>query len=85
MASARNCVAGLFFWLEHKENAMDESTKKNRKKVGMTQFELSVATGIPNARITFAETGRTRLTKEELAKIKEAIRKRAKEIAAAFA
>jgi len=58
---------------------MDELIK-NRKLVGMTQFELSIASGIPISRITFAETGRLRLSKDELAKIKGAIRKRAKEI-----
>jgi len=63
---------------------MDELIK-NRKLVGMTQFQLSIASGIPIARITFAETGRLKLTKVELASIKEAIRKRAKEIATVLA
>jgi predicted transcriptional regulator len=57
-----------------------EELIKNRKKVGMTQFELSIESGIPISRITFAETGRIKLSKDELTKIKGAIRKRAKEI-----
>ncbi len=60
---------------------MDEQLIRNRKLVGWTQFDLARATGIPTGRITFAETGRTTLTKDEIAKVKSAIRKRAKEVA----
>ena len=54
--------------------------RKQRKLVGLTQYELSRLTGIPPGRIVFAETGRVRLAPNEIELIKSAIQKRATEI-----
>ncbi len=59
--------------------------KKQRRMLGLTQSELSHLTGIAPWRITFAETGRVRLTSVEISKIKDALARRAEEVAAAVA
>jgi len=53
--------------------------------LGFTQSEESRITGIPLWRIAFAETGRVRLTREEIDKIKAALARRAQEVATALA
>lgn len=59
--------------------------RQRRKLCGFTQFELARATGLPPWKITFAETGRCRLTSEEIEKIKGVLARRAEEIASALA
>jgi predicted transcriptional regulator len=59
--------------------------KRQRRMLGLTQVDAARATGIPLWRITFAETGRVRLTREEIHKIKAALARRAQEVAAAVA
>jgi len=57
-----------------------KSLKRQRKLVGLTQFGLSCVTGISAARIASAETGRLRLTSDELELIKNAIKQRLAEV-----
>lgn len=64
----------------------DEATmntlRKQRKCLGMTQHDLSRATGIIPSRIAFFETGRRQLTDREIARIKKALARRAAKVAA---
>jgi transcriptional regulator with XRE-family HTH domain len=55
--------------------------KKRRQMSGLTQHRLHVLTKIPLGRITYFESGRIRLTPDELQRIEQALAARAKEIA----
>jgi DNA-binding XRE family transcriptional regulator len=64
-----------------KESVMNK-LKKYRRMVGLTQHALSRLTGIPLGRLVYAETGRLKLTDEEIQLIKSAIRQRNMEVTA---
>jgi transcriptional regulator with XRE-family HTH domain len=51
--------------------------KRQRRMVGLTQHELARLAGIGVSRIAFAETGRTKLTDEELERVFDVIARRA--------
>jgi predicted transcriptional regulator len=55
--------------------------KKHRRMVGLTQHDVARLTGIPFGRLVYAETGRIRLTCEEIERIRGVITSRAAEIA----
>jgi predicted transcriptional regulator len=57
------------------------SLKQKRRMVGLSQHELARLTAIPFSRICWAETGRRKLTSAEVQRIKEALARRAEEIA----
>ncbi|HLV96637.1 MAG TPA: helix-turn-helix transcriptional regulator [Candidatus Acidoferrales bacterium] len=54
--------------------------KKQRRMCGLSQKALAERSGILYSRITFAETGRRMLTKEELRRYREVLRERLREI-----
>ena len=58
---------------------------KQRRMVGLTQLALARMTGIAVQKITFAETGRTKLSGAEIEKIRGAFARRAAHIAASIA
>ena len=51
---------------------------KKRRMVGMTQHNLARQTGISIGRIVFAETGRVALTPEEVERVQNVLRQRAR-------
>ncbi len=53
---------------------------RKRKALGLTQHALAEASGVPVSRITYSETGRLRLTDEELEKISEVFKARAQRV-----
>jgi transcriptional regulator with XRE-family HTH domain len=53
--------------------------------LGWTQHQLAEAAKIAPGRIIWAETGRVKLTNDELQRIKDALARRAKEVADAVA
>jgi|HubBroStandDraft_2_1064218.scaffolds.fasta_scaffold658785_1 predicted transcriptional regulator len=59
--------------------------RKQRRMVGLSQFELARLTGLAPGRIVFAETGRVTLKPEEIEKIKAALAHRVAEVNAALA
>jgi predicted transcriptional regulator len=59
-----------------------KTLKKYRRMVGLTQHEVSSLSSIPLSRIVYAETGRIKLRREEVAAIKSVIQQRATKIAA---
>lgn len=59
--------------------------KRKRKLLGFTQYRLAQAAGIPPWKITFFESGRTKLTLDEVEKIKFALARRAEQVNAALA
>jgi transcriptional regulator with XRE-family HTH domain len=59
--------------------------KQRRRMLGLTQFDIAKQAGILYSRITFAESGRRRLTKEEINRIQKVLVKRAQQIAGAVA
>lgn len=54
---------------------------RQRRAMGLTQHKLGRGAGIPRWKITFAETGRTKLTADEVQRIEQVLAARAKEIA----
>lgn len=54
---------------------------RQRRAMGLTQHQLSRGARVPRWKITFAETGRTKLTDAEVARIEQVFTARAKEIA----
>jgi transcriptional regulator with XRE-family HTH domain len=59
--------------------------KQRRRMLGLSQFDLAKRTGILYSRITFFETGRRRLTKDEIGRIERVLSQRMKQIAGAVA
>lgn len=55
---------------------------RQRRAMGLTQHRLGHDARIPPWKITFAETGRVKLTPEEVQRIKDVFSKRAAEISA---
>lgn len=55
--------------------------RKRRKAMGLTQFQLASLAKIRLGRITYFESGRTKLTAAELQRIEQVLAARAKEIA----
>lgn len=53
-----------------------KALKRMRRAVGFTQQTLSGATGLTETKIAFVETGRLKLTREEVELIRAAIQKR---------
>jgi predicted transcriptional regulator len=51
--------------------------KRQRRMVGLTQHELARLAGIGVSRITFAETGRIKLTNDEVERLRDVIARRA--------
>lgn len=51
---------------------------RKRKMCGITQHQLARDTGIPVGRIVFAETGRADLEPNEIEKVQDVLRKRAR-------
>jgi transcriptional regulator with XRE-family HTH domain len=54
--------------------------KQRRRMLGLTQFDVAKRAGILYSRITFAESGRRKLTKEEIGRIERVLAKRAEQI-----
>ena len=59
--------------------------RKQRRMLGLTQHQRAAAAKIAPGRIIWAETGRVKLTNAELQRIKDALARRAKEVADAVA
>lgn len=55
--------------------------KQQRRAVGLSQHALGHLARVSRARIAYAETGRTKLTEDELERIKGALALRAREVA----
>lgn len=53
---------------------------RQRRAMGLTQYRLGQDARIPPWKITFAETGRVKLTPEEIERIKAVLTKRAEEL-----
>jgi transcriptional regulator with XRE-family HTH domain len=64
---------------------MNKKLRRQREMLGWSQFELARASDIAPGRISFAETGRVKLNDEELARVKGALARRAKEVSEVFA
>jgi predicted transcriptional regulator len=64
--------------LAKRETGSGRTIQRKRQLVGLTQHTLSKATNIPVQRITFAETGRVDLTPDELDRIWNVLRQRAR-------
>jgi predicted transcriptional regulator len=62
-----------------------KNLKKQRRMLGLNQFELARLAGLAPWKIVFAETNRIKLTSGELDQIKAALARRAEEVAAAVA
>jgi len=56
--------------------------RQKREMLGWTQHDLARAAGIAPGRISFWETERTELSDAELERVKTALARRAKEVAA---
>ena len=46
------------------------SLKHKRQEVGLTQFELAKLSGVMYSRLAYSESGRTKLTPDEIRKLK---------------
>lgn len=53
--------------------------RKQRRMLGLTQHRISILTKIPLGRIVYAETGRTKLTAEEVERIRVVLAARAQQ------
>jgi hypothetical protein len=65
-----------------KHGSGNRSLAKLRRRTGLTQHQLSHETGIPIGRIVFFETDRIALLPEEMDKVRNVLRKRARQTAA---
>jgi hypothetical protein len=80
---------------EHESNLSDglnsfygdgmKKLAKQRRMLGLSQHELSRRADVKFSRLTFAETGRVRLTESELDRIRLVLTQRARRIAIALA
>jgi transcriptional regulator with XRE-family HTH domain len=57
--------------------------KQLRRMLGLTQSDIASRAGILYSRITFAETNRRKLTKDEMHRIRRVLRRRIRELTAA--
>jgi predicted transcriptional regulator len=62
-----------------------KTLKRQRQLLGLTQHELAHSAKISPWKITFGETGRVRLTSEEIQRVKTALARRAEQVSAALA
>jgi len=58
---------------------------RQRRMMGLSQHELARLTAIPFSRICWAESGRRKLTYEEVQRIKSVLAQRVEQIAGAVA
>jgi predicted transcriptional regulator len=70
---------------KHNRHIRNSGIAKKRRMVGLTQHQLADETGIPVSRVVFAETGRIELEPEELDRVRDVFRQRAKKAMAAVA
>lgn len=61
-----------------------DKLKKQRRMLGLTQHQLSLLAGMPLGRITYAESGRGKLTARDVQRIQNVFRKRAEKISTAL-
>lgn len=63
--------------MKRNQGNSNRNLAKRRRMVGLTQHNLAKESGVPVARITYAETGRLTLDDSELDKLDAVLRKRA--------
>jgi transcriptional regulator with XRE-family HTH domain len=59
---------------------MNNKLKRQRRMLGLTQHDLARETNISPGRISWAETGRAKLTADEVGRVKEALARRAQQV-----
>jgi transcriptional regulator with XRE-family HTH domain len=62
---------------------MKNKLKRQRRMLGLTQHALARKANIPPGRISWAETGRAKLTPDEVERVKQVLSRRAQEVAQA--
>jgi predicted transcriptional regulator len=67
--------------LEKRRQMRMSKLARHRRATGLTQHQLSRGADVPRWKITFAETGRIKLTADELQRIEQVLAARVKEIA----
>lgn len=61
------------------------SLKKQRRACGLSQHQCARLASVAVSRLSYAESGRTRLTADEIQRIRQVLTKRVEKLAAAVA